>query len=483
MMPSRRDRNVGPKRATVVTRVILGMVLTGSVAWGAAGAERQVPTGSGQALGMMAVKGRVWLDQVTVPTSTAVFEGDTVRTEEGSAAVVRMRSGLTMALEGRGEVQFEGGEVWLRQGDLRVSKAGSGAARVQVRGRTVEVREGTSRLLRAGSGAAGKAAILSAAAKHPDPLGTGAAPPARAPQGAVRKAGAVSGEIPSETIQRQGAGAALPLNLHDDVNWKDVVKTEQTGRVRIQLLDGSVLNVGARSQMQIIEHNAQTQQTQVELTLGQVRSHVVKLTKPGASFQMRTQTAVIGVVGTIFVVEATPTSTRVMCIEGRVVVQNINPAVQGRVQLEPGQSTVVEAGLAPTAASATNAAQLQVAMNHTEIEPGLHAAPPEASEVAREAGTQVTRAGTSTAGAAGAGTTGAAGAGTTLSVGSAVVAAAGGVSAVAGVSALNRSNDALTGLNQTNSALQDATAANNAATTAINQQNALSPSTPCGCGP
>ena len=238
----------------------------------------------------------------------------------------------------------------------------------------------------------------------------------------MRKAGKVTGAIPAETVQKQGAGEALPLNLHDDVNWKDVVKTENTGRVRIALLDGSVLNVGARSEMRIVEHNAQTEQTQIEMTLGRMRSHVVKLTKKGSSFEVKTQTAVIGVVGTTFIVEATPTSTRVICIEGKVTVENINPSVRGRVQLQAGESTLVNAGFAPTAAAATSAAELQTALNRTEVQPGLRAAA-QPGMAATAGGAQPVARGT---------TPGASGAGTTMSLGSAAAVAAGGASAGAG---------------------------------------------------
>jgi hypothetical protein len=298
-------------------------------------------------------------------------------------------------------------------------------------------------------------------------VGVGAA---GAPQ-AVRKAGTVSGAIPAETVERQGQGAELPLAVSEAVNWQDVVKTEQTGRVRISLLDGSVLNVGARSVMRIVEHDPQTQQTQVELRLGRMRSQVVKLSKPGASFQVKTQTAVIGVVGTIFVVEAEPTTTHVMCIEGRVAVQNINPAILGQVELGPGQSTVVGAGAAPTAAATATTSEVQTAMGQTEVQPSPAAA----------GGTSA-----STAGSAGAAAPAASGAATGLTAGTAVAAAAaGGVSAVAGVKAMNKANDASNALSQTNTAIQNATTTTNAATSAINQANQPNPPppTPCGCGP
>jgi hypothetical protein len=533
----RRVREGGKARLPVVAMLIVGMVLFCGAVWAARPGQ---PASPPEALGMMAVKGRVWLksgtaegvEEVAAPPSTVVYAGDTVKTEAGGAAVVRMKSGLTMALGERGEVELgTRGEVKLRKGMLQVANAGREAARVGVLGRQVELRaregvaaEGRIAVEDAGPhsgtvGARGQRAEVMAERGEMEILGSraqrmrlpagqvawlgaepalggaakGASP---APQAAVRKAGTVTGEIPAETIQRQGAGEAQPLGLREAVNWQDVVETKATGRVRIGLLDGSVLNVGARSVMRIVEHNPQTEQTEVELTLGRVRSQVVKLTKPGASFKMKTQTAVIGVVGTIFVVEATGNSTRVMCIEGRVAVSNINPAIQGQVQLGPGQTTVVESGLAPTAATATNASELQTAVDRTEVQPGLHAAAPEttpaqAGTAGRQAGTGVAREETSAPGAGSttAGTSGAAGAasgaGTTLTVGTTAAAAAGGVSAVAGVTALSRANDAANALNQTDQTLSSATAAANAATTAINQsnQNALSPSTPCGCGP
>jgi ferric-dicitrate binding protein FerR (iron transport regulator) len=506
------------------------VVLTAARPRHSAGADKAAaPSGARrvEAVGVMAVHGQVWLGGVAVPSATAVYEGDTVRTAKDAAAVMRLHSGMTMALGEQGEVELASSravrELRLKQGAVTVSQSGPEVARVEVLGRQVELRgrggvavvgriaagDGIAEVraergeleilgrtsasqrihLRAGEVArleapsgepVRRATDSSRLSPRPSRLAAGAAP--GAPQQAVRKAGEVSGEIPKETIQRQGEGQALPLNLHDDVNWQDLVKTEEAGRVRIRLLDGSVLNVGARSVMRIVEHNPQRQQTQVELTLGRVRSQVVKLTKPGASFQMKTQTAVIGVVGTIFVVEATQNSTRVMCIEGLVTVSNIDPAVQGRVQLGPGQSTVVEAGLAPTAAAVSNAAELQTVMNQTEVQPGLHAAA-QPGTAAAAGGAQPVARGT---------TPGASGAGTTMSLGSAAAVAAGGASAVAGVTALSKANDASSALDQANTALAGATAAGNAATdagnaatTAINQSNqsTVSPSTPCGCGP
>ena len=552
-MSNTRSNPEGPSRK--YGKAIASVLLSAWVAVGAASPERSrgaektagaAVSGRAEAAGVMAARGEVWLQGVAAPGTSAVYEGDTVRTAREAAAVMRLRSGMRVALEEQGEVVLAGSELRLKQGVVTVSQAGAEAGRIEVLGREVKLRgqggapavariaamggvaelradQGEMEIVSPDGNAGARPVLLHAgevARLVGEPSVGGVARrmmarrPARAasaaggaPQAAVKKAGTVSGEIPSaEIVERQGVAAKLPLHLNDNVNWQDLVETLEAGRVRIQLLDGSVLNVGARSKMQIVSHNPQTQQTQVELTLGRIRSQVVKLTKPGASFQMKTQTAVIGVVGTIFVVEASEKSTRVICIEGRVTVTNINPAVQGQVQLGPGQSTVVDAGLAPTAATATNATELQTAMNRTEVEPGFHSAPPPGTGEATEgAGTTTggaapgttgatggttgavggTVPGTTGAGTAGGAATGVSGAGSTLSIGSAAAAVAGGVSAVAGVTAISKANDANSALNQANAALANATSISNAATTAIDQskQSTVSPSTPCGCGP
>jgi ferric-dicitrate binding protein FerR (iron transport regulator) len=448
-----------------------------------------------RALGLMSTSGTVLVDQLPVFPSSVLFTGDTITTSKGSAAVVRLKTGATLAINENTELELSsaGGsdDLKIRQGALKINNPDTGPMQVHVLGTTVVVRgqEGNPAVCRIA--AIGNRAEIIADSGDAEILGHGrpiylaqgkfarleAGIPPGAPQ-TGRRAGTVNAAIPAETIQRQGQGQALTLKVNDGVDWQDVVQTENTGRVRIQLLDGSVLNVGARSVMRIVEHNPQTQQTQVELTLGKMRSQVVKLTKSGSSFQVKTQTAVIGVVGTIFVVEAESDSTKVTCIEGEVTVQNINPAVQGQVHLNPGETTTVPADAVPSPASAANVADLQTAIERTEIPPGAGGA---------TSGGQIPGVGGGQTGMnlSRAAVPGVSGAGTSITVGTIAGAAAGGFSAVAGITALNKANDANNALSQAITALQNATDAANAATTAITQSHQANPSgsTPCGCGP
>lgn len=123
------------------------------------------------------------------------------------------------------------------------------------------------------------------------------------------EAGRVTREVPKGTVDRQGK--TLPLVMNDPIDWNDDVKTQDKGRLMITLTDGSVLSVGSRSEMKIVKHDAQTQQTDIELTSGTVKADVKKITQTGGHFVVHTQTAVIGVVGTTFLVKSDSKGTTV----------------------------------------------------------------------------------------------------------------------------------------------------------------------------
>jgi hypothetical protein len=102
------------------------------------------------------------------------------------------------------------------------------------------------------------------------------------------------------------------------VYWQDAINTGHLARARVALTDGSILNVGQDSNLRIVKHDAGTQQTELELNFGRVRSQAVHLTKPGASFQIRTPTGVAGVVGTDFFLSFENFMTRLQVFEGSV---------------------------------------------------------------------------------------------------------------------------------------------------------------------
>jgi ferric-dicitrate binding protein FerR (iron transport regulator) len=340
-------------------------------------------------LGLLAEKGTIRLDGQAAPPMAVVFTGDQVTTGPNSVAVLKLGWGATVTLTSQSILNLpkEAGSqrLILAQGALFVRSIGARPTQVDVKNERISVSgsKGSPALCRIAA-LGGEAAVFAQSGKVEArgagrplalPLGQWTRLGAGRPPAGGQKAGSVTNEIPSAVRQPVGQVTKLPLNVAEDVDWNDLVQTLQTGRVRIALLDGSVLNVGARSQMRITEYNPQAQQTTINLTLGIMRAKVRKLTKPNSHFHVRTQTAVIGVVGTEFIVEAGPNFTRVWCIEGRVAVWNLNTAIAGKVLLHPSQSTTVHVDMPPNQPAQMSVAQINKEIKLTTVR-GLPPAPP-----------------------------------------------------------------------------------------------------------
>jgi FecR protein len=329
------------------------------------------------------IKGSVWVNHLPVLDKGAIFSGEVVSTGASSGAYLNLRGTVAilvenseLALTGSGEaatMALKKGALEVRSGKLQPAQIYLGKASVVVRndgdfpsicriasvGKSSVVIADRGRVEIHGSGV--PLIVLPGKSVHLE---------AGVPQAAGQLAGSVSGEIPTATVQRGGTGNANSLKLKDPVYWQDLVETQGNGRVRIALAGGSFLNVGARSQMRIVQHDAQSQQTSVELKLGTLRGEVVKLTKGGSKFETRTPTAVIGVVGTIYAANATPQDTGVWSVTGDVTVRNIDPNVPGTVVLHTGQFTHVGLGVPPTSPTTPPSSQMQSELQNTDVQEG-----------------------------------------------------------------------------------------------------------------
>lgn len=168
-----------------------------------------------------------------------------------------------------------------------------------------------------------------------------------AAQSGPSPAGEIRSLVPVGQIVR-GTTPAVAAKVHDPLYWQDTLRTERGGRIRIGLLDGSILNLGSQSSLTITKHNPAAQQTDLELTYGRVRSRAVHITQPGGSFKVRTPVAVTGVVGTSFDVRSAGDETLVLCLENSVRVSNVDDRVKGEVTLQAGEFTQVRKGKPPT---------------------------------------------------------------------------------------------------------------------------------------
>src|SRR5260370_7974918 len=93
--------------------------------------------------------------------------------------------------------------------------------------------------------------------------------------------------------------------------------------------------------MKVVKHDGGTQQCELELTYGKLRTQAQKIAKPDGKFEVRTPAGVAGVVGTDFFVEYANSTMNVIAFEGLVKVCNLAGVC---VLVKAGQMTSVRSG-------------------------------------------------------------------------------------------------------------------------------------------
>jgi hypothetical protein len=182
-----------------------------------------------------------------------------------------------------------------------------------------------------------------------------------------QKAGQVSRAIPDVAIAR--GTQQLPAPVKALVDWGDIVKTNEGGRARVSLDDGSLLNVGSSSSLLVTQHDSAAQQTQIELTYGRMRSQVVKQSKPNAKFEVHTGVGVAGVVGTDFFLGYMNGLFQVIVFDGHVKFCNLDGVC---VDVLAGQiATIRDGHQSPEQPSQATAAELTEATIATSIGAGV----------------------------------------------------------------------------------------------------------------
>ncbi len=192
--------------------------------------------------------------------------------------------------------------------------------------------------------------------------------PAPAPTKA-EKAGSISALLPIAHIER-GAGQKKVVSdakKGDEIVWNDLIRTERGGRARITLNDQSILSLGSQADLRVLKHDARTQQTALSMGYGRIRAEVSKVTRQGGSFELRTPTAVAGVIGTDFGIDSSSAGGSVfVCISGLVQVSNSDPNIAGSVQCAPGLTTTVTPGKPPSIPQNATPEQIQQMIQDTE---------------------------------------------------------------------------------------------------------------------
>jgi hypothetical protein len=188
---------------------------------------------------------------------------------------------------------------------------------------------------------------------------------------ADQTAGKITALIPAATRNAQ------PTQAHDELFWNDLLQTTQSGRLRAGLNDGSILSLGSNAELKVVEHDAASQQTSLELNYGKLRSRVVKITQPNGKYEVKTPNAVIGVIGTDFYVAYENNITTVICYSGQVTVTNIgsaqvvhkstNVSSQGNQTVLSPQQVAMVGTEVPAAGFASDAELIQASMAETNV--------------------------------------------------------------------------------------------------------------------
>jgi ferric-dicitrate binding protein FerR (iron transport regulator) len=188
-------------------------------------------------------------------------------------------------------------------------------------------------------------------------------PAVGAPAPSGQRAGQVNALIPAATRNGQST------KVKDELDWNDLLQTAPAGRLRAGLDDGSILSVGSNTELRVLQHDAASQQTSLEMNAGRLRSKVVKITQPNGKFQVQTPNAVIGVIGTDFYVQYEGNKTTVICYTGVVTVTPLGGAHTTNNPSNSASNVTLNAG--------------QMVEVTTEVPPGGYQAQPTPGDLQR----------------------------------------------------------------------------------------------------
>ena len=141
----------------------------------------------------------------------------------------------------------------------------------------------------------------------------------------------------------------------------DKVKTEAKSEVELILDDGSMLRIEEKSLVEIVDSKIEGEGEGAKknfflnLFSGKTLNNFKKLINSKSQYNITTKTAVAGVRGTEFSVEADEDKTEVAVYEGEVEVSNKVEGAEGQVvKVNQDQQTLVEKGKVPLTPQALN---------------------------------------------------------------------------------------------------------------------------------
>lgn len=182
--------------------------------------------------------------------------------------------------------------------------------------------------------------------------------------------GSVSALVGQAQVTSRGTAGARALAVGTEVFEGDRIQTAADAKLRLSLDDGSVLTLGAATDLDLGRFQYTPQQAArsvlLEVPRGIIRI-LVELLVAHSTFEVRTHTAVASVRGTDWIAEAGPGATAIVALGGRVGVRSADPAQAGEVVLFTGEGTTVEAGAPPQAKKTWGEARRNAFIERTRL--------------------------------------------------------------------------------------------------------------------
>ena len=148
-----------------------------------------------------------------------------------------------------------------------------------------------------------------------------------------------AGKIASVGGQATLNGKAARVD--DILMWNDAIKTDEAGSLQLYLDDNSLMTLGPSTEVRIAQQEGDPSQTAVNLAFGSVRRQVViRITRGGGPFEVRTTLAVATAMGSDIEVFAASNRTTVNCYAGSCKVDSLAPG-GGSIVLSAGQSATI----------------------------------------------------------------------------------------------------------------------------------------------
>ncbi|HVC52322.1 MAG TPA: FecR family protein [Stellaceae bacterium] len=149
-------------------------------------------------------------------------------------------------------------------------------------------------------------------------------------------------------------GQRTQLKMGATIHVGDVIDVPDGAKLKLRMVDGSVLALGSGTHMTIKAYSASggKRDAQVQISTGIIRSVVAKMTQP-SSFEVDSATGVAAARSTDYFVEATPDKTTVAVLDGSVKFAARTPSgatEAGGVLIPPRSGSEIDSGPPPAAA-------------------------------------------------------------------------------------------------------------------------------------